>query len=457
MTAADKGRTSTHLSRRSLLLAGTVAATVVALGVQAVRTSRSPQPHDPLNWEPVPAPAQTTEPVEVVYCAGWDPATRSPVSPMSESVARARDAAGDQYAAVLFVGGVARAVVEVCWLAHHAEVWHIDASGRRYRGVAYRRWPDGWLRLFEVRGWRYGEQDTPEFAGENPTFRARVHRTATATVERVAVSAELSNGGKLDTSRDWQNWPEPTRPPGDVAVPAADGWPALAGMIGPVTVRPGPDAVPAAFPWHPPHPLRPRHIEKVVTDGARFRTQNGRVQIIKRIPAGTIRLPSGKLLVADPGWLHTDPKPLTATAPPGEYPVDVFELAEDGKSAWTVACRVTVKDAPVTSWDLALLDGEHELSLGDGEFFGNPVDTATLALVDQAGVKAYQQADIDAATAGEAVFHRLSDPKTGTDLVIVPGWSDGAYPVWIGRTEDGAIGCFILDFRVPELANAEPA
>jgi hypothetical protein len=313
------------------------------------------------------------------------------------------------------------------------------------------------LRLFEVRGWRYGEQDTREFAGENPAFRARVHRTATATVEKVAVSAELSNGGKLDTWRDWQNWPEPTRPPDDVAVPAPDGWPALAGMTGPVTVRPGPDAVPVTFPWRPPQPLRPRHIEKVVTDGARFRTQNGRVQNIKRIPAGTIRLPSGKLLVADPGWLDTEPKPLTATAPPGEYAVDVFELEENGKSAWTVACRVTVKDAPVTSWDLALLDGEHELDLGDGEFFGNPVDTATLALVDQAGVNAYQRADIDAATAGEAVFHRLSDPKTGTDLVIVPGWSDGAYPVWIGRTEDSAIGCFVLDFRVPELANAEPA
>lgn len=31
-----------------------------------------------------------------------------------------------------------------------------------------------------------------------------------------------------------------------------------------------------------------------------------------------------------------------------------------------------------------------------------------------------------------------------------------AYPVWIGRTQDGATGCFALDFRVPERANAEP-
>lgn len=170
MTAAAEGRTPTRLSRRSLLIAGTVAASVVAPGVRALRTPRPPEPR---NWESEPAPDETNEPVEVVYCAGWDPATRSAVSPMSESVARVRDAAGDQYAAVLVVGGVARAVVEVCWSARHAEVWHVDASGRRYRGVAYRRWPDGRLRLFEVRGWRYGEQDTREFAGENPAFRAR--------------------------------------------------------------------------------------------------------------------------------------------------------------------------------------------------------------------------------------------------------------------------------------------
>jgi hypothetical protein len=116
---------------------------------------------------------------------------------------------------------------------------------------------------------------------------------------------------------------------------------------------------------------------------------------------------------------------------------------------------VTVTDAPVTSWHLALRDGDHELDLGDGEYFGNPVDTATLALVDQTGATAYDEAAITAASAGEARHHRLSDGRT--DLIIVPGWSDGAFPVWLGRTADGAIGCFVLDFHAPELATAEPA
>ena len=43
-----------------------------------------------------------------------------------------------------------------------------------------------------------------------------------------------------------------------------------------------------------------------------------------------------------------------------------------------------------------------------------------------------------------------------TDLIIVPGWSDEADPVWLGRAEDGALGCCVVDFLVPDLATARP-
>ncbi|MFD1150917.1 DUF4241 domain-containing protein [Saccharothrix hoggarensis] len=196
-----------------------------------------------------------------------------------------------------------------------------------------------------------------------------------------------------------------------------------------------------------PH-RRDRHRRRAL------RTEDGRVLTIQRVPAGTIRLPSGWLVVADPGWLDADTAPLATTAPPGRYPVDVFRATEENRAAMTVACRVTVTDAPVTSWHLALREGDHELALGDGEFFGNPVDTATLALVDRIGATAYQQAEIEAATADDAPYHTLS--ARDTDLVIVPGWSDGANPAWLGRTADGALACYVLDLLAPDLATAEP-
>ncbi|MER5263891.1 DUF4241 domain-containing protein [Actinosynnema sp. NPDC002837] len=456
--------TGTRLSRRTVLLAGGLVV-MTAGGFLALANVREPGDRplgvgpdlDDLPVAEVPAP--TDRPVEVVYCAGWDAGARAPVSPMSESVARAQDASGGQYAVVLLVDGTARAVVEVCWAEHHAELWHVDADGRRYRGVAYRRWPDGRLRLFEVRSWNYAGSHAPEFDGDQPTFRARVRRDATAAIKTIGITAVQSDGSTLQTSRDWSdgsNWPESAPPPEDVAVPAVDGWPGLAGMTGPATARPGPAVVPTHFPWRPPRPLRPRHIAETVTEGARFRTDDGRALTVRRLPVGTIRLPSGRVVVADPAWLDDGSTPLATTAPPGEYPVDVFQVVEDGTgTTTTAACRVTITDAPVTSWHLALLEGDHELALGDGEFFGNPVDTATLALVDHTGVAAYQEAEIETAMSGDGPYRTLS--AEGTDLIIVKGWSDGANPVWLGRAEDGSLGCYVLDFLAPDLATAQPA
>lgn len=450
------------VTRRTVLLSGGLGV-VTAGGLLALSRVRRPPATRPGGGVPdtenlpvAVVPAPTDQPVEVVYCAGWDSARRAPVSPMSEAVARAQDAAGAQYAVVVLVDGVVRTVVEVCWSAHHAELWNVDDAGRRYRGVAYRRWPDGRLRLFQVRSWDYADQDTPEFDGDEPAFRARVRRDGTAALETIGIVAVLADGGTLQISRDWAEWPEQSKPPEDVAVPAIESWPALAGMTGPVTTRPGPEDVPDRFPWRPPRPLRPHHLTETVTDGARFRTPDGRDLTVERVPAGTIRLPSGRLLVADPYWLDTDPGPQAETVPPGEYPVDVFQVTENDTPAMTAACRVTVTGAPVASWHLGLREGDHELALGDGEFFGNPVDTATLALVDPTGVRAYSVAEIDDALAGEGVHHTIADPTTGTDMIIVPCWGDGAYPVWLGRAEDGAISCLVLDFLLPDLDTARP-
>jgi hypothetical protein len=342
--------------------------------------------------------------------------------------------------------------VEVCWTAHHAEVWHLDAAGRRYRGVAYRRWPDDRLRLFEVRSWNYA-QGAREFAGDEPTFRARVNRDPAATITAIDIRAVLPDGRVLQTARDWPDWPERTRPTESLAVPAVGGWPRLAGMTGRLTVRSGPATVPARFPWRPPQPLRPRYVSEMVTEGTRFRTREGRVLTVNRIPAGTILLPSGTLLVADPGWLDGDPAPLAATVAPGEYPVEVFQASGPGASPETVACRVTVTGAPVASWHLALRDGDHELALGDGELFGNPIDGATFALLDRTGAKAYHQSDIEAALSGDAPYRTIS--AKNTNMIIVPGWSDGSFPVWLGRAQDGTLSCYVLDFLV--LATAQPA
>lgn len=442
----------TRLTRRSLLHVGGLVA-VAAGGLVAVSYVRkTPYSGVPGTYGALPVadvPVPTREPVEVVFCAGWDPVARAPVDPFSDAVARAQDAAGAQYAAVLLAGGVARAVVQVCWDAHHAEVWNLDDDGRPYRGVAYRRWPDDRLRLFEVRSWNRLPRSG------DPTFSARVRWDDHTAIEGVAILANMPDGSLLQVSRDWSDWPEDERPPDTVEVPAVDGWPLLAGMTGRVTVRPGPDVVPARFPWRPPRPLRPRNVTGLVTEGARFRTADGQVVTVERRPAGSIRLPSGRLIAADPGWVDADTPPFTTTVRPGTYPVDVFRLVEN---SLTVACRVSVTGAPVASWHLASRVGDQELALGDGEFFGNPVDTATLAFVDADGAAAYPSDKVEPVFDGhdDEPFDVISDERTGTDLIFVYGTSDGAYPVWVGRAADGSVSCFVADLSMPDMAGATP-
>jgi hypothetical protein len=443
----------TRLTRRSLLYIGGLAAVAAGGLVAASYVRKAPGPSvlgaGALPVADVPAP--TSEPVEIVYCAGWDPASRTPVAPFSEAVARAQDAAGAQYAAVLLIDGAARAVVEVCWDAHHAEVWNLDDDGRPYRGVAFRRWPDERLRLFEVRSW-----DHLPKSGD-PTFSARVHWDDRKAIDRVGITANMPDGSLHQVWRGWPDWPEESRPPDMTAVPAVDGWPLLAGMTGHRTVRSGPDVVPARFPWRPPWPLRPRYVTELLTEGTRFRNEDGTVHTVKRLDAGSIRLPSGRLIAADPGWLDADTPAFTTTVRPGTYPVDVFQATAE--YALTVACRVTITGAPVASWHLALLEGKHELALGDGEYFGNPVDTATLAFVDAAGAAAYPEDKVEAVFSDRDdrdAFDVISDKKTATDLIFVYSSSDGSYPVWIGRAADDTVSCFVADLSMPDLAGATP-
>jgi hypothetical protein len=89
-------------------------------------------------------------------------------------------------------------------------------------------------------------------------------------------------------------------------------------------------------------------------------------------------------------------------------------------------------DVPITSWRLALRDGDQELAWGDGEFFGNAVDTATLALVDPVGAAATRGPRSTPTRDDKAVYSTISAKQGDTDLIIVPGWSDGSFPCGSG-------------------------
>ncbi|MFJ4058827.1 DUF4241 domain-containing protein [Streptomyces albogriseolus] len=193
-------------------------------------------------------------------------------------------------------------------------------------------------------------------------------------------------------------------------------------------------------------PLRATDIEHLFRPGARD-TPDGPA-VLELGDAGLLRITSGRLAVSDPGWV-SDPR--TVAVPPGEYPVTLSLLR---RTPWltVAAAKVTLLDTPPHAWEMALRPDEDPELLGEGQFYGVGVDTGTVAFMD--ATRTVDEEGLD-----EEVFLPLSladrpsvelpGTQTGPNLIAFSaGWGDGSYPVWIGRTEDGQVGCVVVDFRL---------
>ncbi|WP_158073456.1 DUF4241 domain-containing protein [Actinophytocola xanthii] len=387
--------------------------------------------------------------VEIVFCEGWDPGTRSAVRPLPADTAAERDAGGEQYA-LLLTGERPLALVEVCWAANHAAVWRIDEQGRRDRRLELRRWPDGRLRVRELRQWAYESSAEAEFQAGRPAWRTPRWVAAYRPDGERTVSTGGWSGPDLELAVT--SWP----------VPTPEGWPAVvAELLGePVQASPAEDPAevadpPLTAPWHPPVPLRPVHVREAFDEGARFEIDGGLVRV-EVVDAGPLRLPTGSLVVADPDPWLADVAPFVETAPPGEYPVrlSVVRFADDPDHTRVAAAAVVLSDADPVVFDHAWRPGEQELLLGDGEFFGVGVDGGRVALVDASAGAAF--AELVEGAYGEMTGWAHELAADGANLVSVEsGWGDGSYPVWVGRDEQGRLTCFVVDFLL--LAHARPA
>ncbi|MER6980149.1 DUF4241 domain-containing protein [Streptomyces carpinensis] len=191
-------------------------------------------------------------------------------------------------------------------------------------------------------------------------------------------------------------------------------------------------------------PLRATGIEQLFRPGASD-TADGPVSV-EPVDAGLLRITSGQLAVSDPGWI-SDPR--TVAVPPGEFPV-TLSLLRTTRGVNVAAARVTFLDVPPREWEMALSPDEDLGLLGEGQFYGVGVDTGTAAFMDATRTVIEDQLDEDLFIPLDSHFSvELPSPEPEPNLIAFrAGQGDGAYPVWIGRTDDGQVGCVVVDFQL---------
>jgi hypothetical protein len=415
--------------------------------------------------------------LEVSYCEGWDSGTRTATGPLSTALAAERDRAGEQYAVLLSATGQPLMIVEVAWRAGCCVVWFLDEQRRRALTADCRLLAEDRLFVRGGRQWAYTGPDDPEFDDD-----------VTHGEYQIQADGPRSGGATYRGSKNPGIWLVMAQPPDAwLGVPAFGEWgrliqafPEHLAVLGHELspgVRledvsdPGGTGLPSAqWPWHPPRPLQPAHLDLLFRPGARLEVSTSEAiegvggTVAVEVPRlGTLRLPSGALVACDPTYLQpVEPdagewatksysyrqsrQPFTVTVPPGDYPVVLSRFRWlRGSGPIEAAVKVWVSDGPVDSWTMALRAGEDPRTLPDGGFFGFGVDAGTGCFFDAAAASALARQTTEFVL-GYEQSRELSDDASGANLIAFhSGWGDGSYPVWIGRTAAGDIACFVAD------------
>lgn len=402
----------------------------------------------------------------ITYAGRWDPQERRPVEPLSVAEARRRHTAFEPYVAVLGAPDRPDVLVESDGQRGDLTVWTFDGYDRRAGLFEFRIIGPERMGLLRMAEWRYLD-GRPEFDRASPR--------CVTTFDRNGVKAEVT-GGEPDGWRlldGYDRWHD---------VPTFGKWTSVLRFVlaePPVrerhhVVEPTPHDRPlTALPAAEPPRFSGRGLAPGPEVAAMFgparrydfgpESERGIVHVETR-PAGVLLAPTGRLVAADPGLLGEGLAPFAATIQPGRYPVTIAGF-DNGARFVVAGCRVSVRDEPVAVWEEALRVGEEPSA--EGKFYATGVDSGTLAFLDASALPGLVEAaeegwdeprgvwdDIVAALdAGPTA--ELADPRTDTNMIMFSsGWGDGAYPVWLGRNDDGEVVCFVADTWV--LFDVEP-
>lgn len=378
-----------------------------------------------------------TTTLAAVYADGWQ---NGVVNPLTRVEAEARDASGEPYAVLFVADGRLDTVLQVSWRDRYCEAIRFDAKGRMVADHVFRSAGERELFLFDCQTWA-GADD----AGRHEFPHVAAHRKVRYGLDGRRLVVERPQG-----DRGWIGHTQGLGPAPRLPIPSFGQWEELLELAGPgdVTIA---DAIGSVLPiaeadgpaWRPPVPQQPGNPDALFVPGAEYHVQD-HVLRIEVHEAGVLRLPSGRIIAHDPGWLNWNADAYTVTVPPGEYPVTISlaRFVANPDHTRVAAARLTISRQPVQSWEMALRDGQDMLDLGNGEFFGISVDAGMAAFIDAESLQRVVDLEEDLWDQIDPCFGMVEGQ---TMAAWSSGWGDGHYPVWIGRDGDGRVVCFIAD------------
>ncbi|MEV0405123.1 DUF4241 domain-containing protein [Actinoallomurus sp. NPDC050550] len=188
----------------------------------------------------------------------------------------------------------------------------------------------------------------------------------------------------------------------------------------------------------------------LLTDGAQQTTDSTRVTITREDGPG-LTLPTGRLAVSGFG----SGEPFIETVPPGTYATAVFteniaQLEDDGVTEMFDfdefgALQVTIADAPVESWEPAMVDYADRAGSETNAFF---VDGGIGIACDAALAEMFlEMRDVMAPfekTECSMLLAGVVDVESGANALCMMYGGDGVHESWIGRAADGSVACFVV-------------
>ena len=159
-------------------------------------------------------------------------------------------------------------------------------------------------------------------------------------------------------------------------------------------------------------------------------------------PAARLRLPSGRLVAAEPPGLFAAGEvarwAFAETVPPGEYPVEI--LTQDDV---VVGARVVARPGPVSDWRTAQRGGQDYVYPVDGATGAFGSVEVFEALTDD---EAREDLIADLSFDRHGPYSTYTNEETDANLVAINLGADGRYLSWVGYTASGEVACFFTDF-----------